>query len=271
MKKLFSLMLALCLAAMIVPTLAEYNPVGTWYSVRADMDTGSGTMSMPASTLGVEMIFALNEDGTGTMSMNYGDETSSIECTWAETETGVTVTANDVPQELTWTDSELYMDMDGMGYLVFSQTPADSSANETVPAESIDQFNGTWNLTGMSIMGVTVSLADMGLENQKELVASIKEGEVTFTSTDFESGETQTMSYQAEFTDGKLTVSLEALAEAAGSSMDALNSVAGGVDLAQAGFTSLDFCLKPDGSLIMPLGELGSMIFSPATVAEPAV
>ena len=79
MKKLFSLILALCMACMLIPAMAEDSITGEWY----------------ASLAGVTMVMNLAEDGTAEMSMPGTENVASG--TWVLDGEKITVTIEDSP------------------------------------------------------------------------------------------------------------------------------------------------------------------------------
>ena len=86
MKKLFSLILALCMVCMLIPAVAEDSMAGEWYT----------------NFSGVSMVLVLGEDGSAQLSMP-GTENNAAG-TWTLDGEKFTLTLDDSPAEGTYFD-----------------------------------------------------------------------------------------------------------------------------------------------------------------------
>ena len=123
MKKLFSLILALCMACMLIPAMAEDSITGEWY----------------ASLAGVTMVMNLAEDGTAEMSMPGTENVAAG--TWVLDGEKITVTIEDSPAEGTYADGKI---------------------TEVNPAAAAEDFDGTWNIVYIGYNGTVVDAAAAG-------------------------------------------------------------------------------------------------------------
>ena len=105
MKKLVSLVLALCLACCMGFACAEEDGSGTWYLV--------DVMGMDPSAMGIEMTMILNGDGTAEVQTNMSAEDASKTGTWVLEGNQVVVTIDDSPQTFEITEDGLQADMGG--------------------------------------------------------------------------------------------------------------------------------------------------------------
>ncbi len=150
MKKIISLLLALCLISLLAFAVAEADFGGTiWYLTSLEQ---GGTALDPAA-LGMEVILTLNADGTCTMS-GFGDDSTG---TWSSDGEVITIT-EDGSQEQVFSineNSELVLDM-GDGKMIFSTTaPEVSTPSVTfVAAESENAFFGTFKPVSINAMGM---------------------------------------------------------------------------------------------------------------------
>ncbi len=199
MKKWISALLALCLACMMLPAPAEeVSPVGTWYLVRGEKDGAffhsSGDMSM---------VMTLNEDGTCSIQNNmYGIELEYTG-TWESADGAVTVTDNEgTPMKLSFAGEELTLDMEGTR-MYFSRTAPkepNGSVAERIPAEAAEQFNGTWKISRVLMMGTVTSAENAGMEQ----VAGMEILDGHITEIGWVDGEPVKAETDCEFRDGFL-------------------------------------------------------------------
>ena len=90
MKKLTALLLALMMACLLVPALAE-DYTGEWYLV--SVSAGSITVN-PADT-GISSTLSLTADGSITISYTQEDNSDFSTGSWEATETGIKVFSDD--------------------------------------------------------------------------------------------------------------------------------------------------------------------------------
>ncbi|MBO4290193.1 MAG: hypothetical protein J5865_08885 [Lachnospiraceae bacterium] len=107
MKKIFVMVLALCLALTVLPAAAE-DFAGTWYAVAAGVTLGEMT---------------LNADGT--VVVDYYDE--KMEGTWSADGDAVNVTIEGATLELAWNGTSLYS---AQIYYLFLRTPGQVTADQ---------------------------------------------------------------------------------------------------------------------------------------------
>ena len=133
MKKLVSLILAVMMACMMLPALAEATDVvGDWYLTEVQM----GEDTLPPSALGMEMTITLNEGGTALIVTSYGEEAEEEADTWTMTDGALTLTAAEgEAQEFLLEDDLLKYDIGG-AYLIFSREVPEAAVLPKVRAES---------------------------------------------------------------------------------------------------------------------------------------
>ena len=188
MKKIFSLVLALCMLLACGASAEAVDLTGEWF----------------ADLFGMSMNLVLNADGTYTMDM-MGETDDG---TWIQTETGVTID-EEMPMVYDAAANTLTMDMDGMA-LVFGR----EAVAAFVPAEArtdaaLEEYAGTWNATMINMMGMTVNPADMGMA----MGVIIDGTSITMTSDEGE-GMVEDEKVEGTFADGVLTVAVPVEGEA---------------------------------------------------------
>lgn len=159
MKKLISLILIVCLAALMVPAVADEDVTGTWTLIKAVV---SG-MEMDPSMMGMSMVMVLNADGTAEVTTTYTGADPDVQAgTWTLDGTALTITVDDQPGEFTFADGQITMEM-SEGQMIFSKDGAAAPAEAkpefaVIAAESEDVFFGSWKLSAAQVMGMTVPL-----------------------------------------------------------------------------------------------------------------
>ena len=204
MKKVFSMLLALCLACVLLPAQAEeLSPVCTWYLVRGEKN------GVVVETAGmINMVLTIHEDGSCLTKITmYGTEMED-QGTWTAADGGILITdSTGIPQMLSFAGEELTMDMDGT-LMYFSHTEPeapDTTVAEKVPAEAVEQFNGSWRISRVMAMGVVTSAENMGMDQAANM--EILNGHITENGQ--HEGNPVATETDAEFTDGFLQVSKE--------------------------------------------------------------
>ena len=203
MKKILSLILSLCLLCAGAAALAEgESPAGTWYLTSAEYQ---GT-TIPIDGTGLSMTFILNEDGTCSLSETAGGVSNSTEGTWVATDAGVAITADGETMDFRITDGVMFMEMDGGTLHLTRNAPEAAALTEAAvrPAESLAEFDGSWTVSKMNMMGFTLTADEITPENQA--VLRIQNGHIVETAA---SGTETVM--DGTLVDGKLAGSLESL------------------------------------------------------------
>ena len=194
MKKLISLILALCMACMLIPAMAEEDLTGEWY----------GTL------FGMGIVLTLNADGT--YAFMFGGEVQEAGA-W-KTEDGNVImepTESDNPTTVMEIQDEglYYSEMD----MTMTRNPEDAApAIEIAPAKpaaSAEEFYGEWACYAVLLdEGMVVDYETYAEENEDEMPNII----ITADSVTFE-GEGQVadlfglLPFTPSFADGILTIS----------------------------------------------------------------
>lgn len=190
MKKLFSLLVALCMMLACCASAEAVDLTGVWY----------------ADLMGMTMTLTLNADNTYTMDV-MGETDDG---TWAQTETGVTMD-NEMPMTYNAEANTLVMDMQGME-LVFGREAAPAFvAAEARTDAAVEEFAGNWLADKVGFMGMTVSTTDIGVG----LALAIDGTTVTMYMMEAEQtfADAEKVALTAEFADGALTITLPAETE----------------------------------------------------------
>lgn len=163
MKKLTAALLCVLLAMTLCFCAAAeaVDYTGKWLLTAVEM----AGMSFDPSALGMEMSMILNADGTCTMNA-MGVEDAG---TWVATETGVDMTDSEgTVDSFALVDGKLTAEQEGMK-IVFThesdiaaetETTEETTAAVTVPADYV----GQWKLTSMTVSGMSMDPAALGLE-----------------------------------------------------------------------------------------------------------
>lgn len=162
MKKLTSILVALMMIAMVCCT-AVAETATTWYLKTVEAQG----MSMDAATIGMEMIFVLNADGTGAATLNMAGETEEQTCTWTEEGDQVTITIDGDPQVFTYdAEGNLVAEQDGMK-MVLSSEAAPVAEKYVAAAPKADvtiaDFDGTWICTMAETSGIQLPMDQLGM------------------------------------------------------------------------------------------------------------
>lgn len=196
MKKMISVILALCLACLLLPVLAESaaitDPVGAWTLNR--IVSGDTVLSLEdLSQYGASMSVEFRADGTFTDREELGGDASEYSGTW--TIDGNTISLfpeNADPTQITLEGNELVI-------------PAAGSTIYLVPAVAdLAGFDGEYVVSGVSIMGVTMSLADLGMDTTVTLTVQNGTGHLVST---YANGYVWEEDVTMELQDGKLVTS----------------------------------------------------------------
>ena len=211
MKKLISLLLALCMACMLIPAVAEDSPVGVWYAVKVIM---KGVEVNPAD-MGMDWTMTFNEDGSFVNSMGIMGQSQDTTGTWTYEGGTLSVTSDGSTAALPFADGAITIDMGEEGSAVFTQeAPAAAPKAAVVAAESEDVFLGSWALSSIDIMGIHATkdmFASFGMEGY-EVSMVIEPGKVTMTSATAGTDPSST-EMESVFEGGKLLVKIPNLEE----------------------------------------------------------
>lgn len=272
MKKMIALVMALCMACMLVPAMAEDEITGTWYLVEMTM----GEQSFNPADMGMSMTYILNEDGTLAAELVMGDATQTQEGTWSLDGNTVTLAQESGETTGTFADGYIIIDSEGQTGILSKEPPAASAKVQAVAAESEEVFFGTWTLTGVDMMGMYIAkenLTGTGLAINSATM-TIESGKVTAVTDMGDEMGTQTTNATYVFEDGKLLLTIE-VPEDQAAIMDQLNqSLAGaaeGAEVPQMDFTKATVELLEDGTLLYSADFLGmqmGMYYAPAEAAE---
>ena len=149
MKKLLTLLLALCMLLGCAAFAETTDYLGVW--VLTSME--SFGITMDPSAPGLDAVMTINADGT-CVQESLGEV---MDCTWAETETGIVV--NDAEGDLetyTYVDGTLVLEQDGLK-LIF-EMGVWPLANQTLA-----DFSGDWELDCVEYLGEFMSTEEVGL------------------------------------------------------------------------------------------------------------
>ena len=195
MKKLVSLLLALALACMMLPTLADgIDLTGEWYLTEVQM----GEDKLPPSALGVEMTITLNADGTALIVTSYGEEAEEEVDTWTLADGVITFTAEEGEAQEFLLEGDLLKYDIGGAYMIFSrEAPEAAALPQVIAAESEEAFLGEWTLTTIGAGGSLLPAAALGAEGK----LTVEAGKLTLVS-----GEEIIEGETALTEDGKLAI-----------------------------------------------------------------
>lgn len=144
MKQLVSAILALCLAAMLVPALAEDDITGAWYLNRAKTQ---GVEEMRVISDEIQMTFTFREDGTAELfSLLSGAEPLKEYGSWTFADGKITFvnSVNDTVTELEYAGGEISVEASGALMILTREQYTPYVQPAAVKAETMDAFFGTW-------------------------------------------------------------------------------------------------------------------------------
>jgi len=146
MKKLISILIVLCLAAALVPAVAEEDPAGVWYLNRAV----TNGVNMVAISDAFQITITLKEDGTSILFLqtNGTEANQSVsEGTWTYEDGVVTITEkeNGSVTVARYADGELTIESDANTRMILTREPwKPYEQPAAVRAESMEAFYGAW-------------------------------------------------------------------------------------------------------------------------------
>jgi len=199
MKKLISVLLALCLVCALLPVLAEESVAGTWYLFRGEANGVTFDISSLTNTFGLSMTLELKEDGTFVSTEVANGETTVNDGTWSFDGSQVGLSFSGVTQYLNVKDGEIVLDAGGATLYLSREVPSDEpvSFGTPVKAESISAFNGDWTISKVSILGIVASAEDVQMDSAVARIV-VLDGVITEYATN-DAGEPIESVYNAEF------------------------------------------------------------------------
>lgn len=213
MKKLITVLLVFCLACLMLPAMADESVAGVWIMDRIV----SGDQVLDSSLLALaqaEMKLELREDGTFSDREAIGDDITEFSGTWVMAEDTILLTpivpdGEDVEASVVLIQGEelVIHTAESIIYLVRdtgAEVPGSAEEPKPVAADDISKFDGEYAVTGVSIMGMSLSLADLGMDSQ--VVLTVQDGNGHLVST-YANGYVWEEDVTSEFQDGKLITS----------------------------------------------------------------
>ena len=223
MKKTLSLVLALCLACMLIPAMAEEEVTGTWYLKTMAM----GEQVMNVADMGMTGTMIMNEDGTVAIEM-YGETTQG---TWKNEDGKLVITVDGTDQDVVIEDGILTM-KDGttgvaMTYSKEAAAPAYTPAEPKADA-ALEDYTGKWGVAYIGMAGmlldvnsfVNMMATAMGGDSVDVDVTAQMSADIEGTSIIIGRGTDSEQTLEGTFADGKLTVAAPEGTEAAGATLE---------------------------------------------------
>ena len=187
MKKLFSLILALCMACMMIPAVAEEGVAGEWY----------------ASLGGMTMALNLAEDGTAAMTMPGSEDAAAG--SWVLDGEKITITIEDSPAEGTYADGTITLGDEDMTMVFTREMPKAIEIAAVNTAAAAEDFEGTWEIVYVGYDGTVVDASAAG-EQLPGLV--VENGAMKFTGDSSLAKVFGTNALPMTFADGALSMSV---------------------------------------------------------------
>jgi len=162
MKKLFSLVLALCMVCMMIPAVAEEGITGEWYTAIS----------------GVAMVLTLAEDGSAELTIPSVQEVNAG--FWILDGDKITLTLEDSPAEGTYADGKITL-REGNMTMVFTREKVEGTkVAEVNPAAAAEDFEGTWSIVYIGYEGM---IMDAAAANEELPGLVVENGAMRFTGT----------------------------------------------------------------------------------------
>ena len=187
MKKLFSLVLALCMVCMMIPAIAEESVTGEWYT----------------SMSGMTMVLNLAEDGTAEMSIPGYESTGAG--TWVLDGEKITITIEDSPAEGTFADGKITLTEGEMSMEFTREKVEGIQLADVNPAAAAEDFEGTWDIVYVGYNGIVVD-ASASAEQLPGLV--VENGAMKFTGDSSMAMVFGSNALPLTYADGALSLSL---------------------------------------------------------------
>ena len=198
MKKLVSLVLALCLAMGMVSAFAEEDLTGTWYLTSA---VAQG-VTLSAADMGLDLSFVLNSDGSAVM-IGFSDD--DLTSSWSQSGGKITIDG----EETTYTDGQLIIETSGV-QMIFSRESANAEkatvTGEVISAESEEAFFGSWTVENVGSGGFVFAASMMNSFGIDDISIDVSAGKATINVT--VSGDTVPLEATTSFENGALQIKL---------------------------------------------------------------
>ena len=150
MKKLTALILALCMACMLIPAMADASVAGTWYLSTQKM----GDTEINAAELGISMVLTLGEDG----SVSFNDGTG----TWTMDGDQITITIGDAPISGTVTADSITLADEDMTMVFTHEAVETITLADVKPDAAAEEFYGEWTCTYVEAEGIAMNVSALG-------------------------------------------------------------------------------------------------------------
>ena len=198
MKKLTALLLALMMACMMVPAMADDALLGEWYLKTMK----AGETEYDAAAIGMAITMTLNADGTVAMMMP--DSETPETGTWTLDGDQITVTINDSPASGPASAESITLAADGQEMIFTREAVSAITVAEVKAAESAEEFYGTWSLKFVEMEGRVMDVAALG---ETDSVVTISDATVECTGEGTLSSVLSLMKLDAPvFEDGALSI-----------------------------------------------------------------
>ena len=199
MKKLFSLILALCMVCMLVPAVAEEDVTGEWYLKTMKQ----GETEYDAGAIGYNITMTLNADGTGTMLSPTSEEPTPG--SWTLEGDKITVTFEDSPIGGTVADGKITLSEGEISMVFTREKPEGIKVADVNPAAAAEDFEGTWEIAYVGYNGMIIDPSTTGQEMPGLVVEN---GAMKFTGNSSMSQAFGTNAIPLTFADGALGMSV---------------------------------------------------------------
>ena len=199
MKKLFSLILALCMVCMLVPAVAEEDVTGEWYLKTMKQ----GETEYDAGAINYNITMTLNADGTGTMLSPTSEEPTPG--SWTLEGDKITVTFEDSPIGGTVADGKITLSEGEISMVFTREKPEGIKVADVNPAAAAEDFEGTWEIAYVGYNGMIIDPSTTGQEMPGLVVEN---GAMKFTGNSSMSQAFGTNAIPLTFADGALGMSV---------------------------------------------------------------
>ncbi|MBO7662467.1 MAG: hypothetical protein J6U01_03770 [Clostridia bacterium] len=202
MKKLLSVVLALCMVCLMGAALAENaaaGVVGMWYLKSVQ----NGTMNVEASTLGMVITLEVREDASFTMDA-MGTKTTG---TWVLNGNTLALTAEGATIEAVYADETLTMAQEE-NQMIFTKEEQKALTLAPVKANAAaEEFEGNWTSTYAGVGGMVVN-ADASPETMATL--KIEKGQMSIAGDGSLGKLTGGLALPMSYENGQLTYAMSA-------------------------------------------------------------
>ena len=187
MKKLFSLVLVVCMACMMIPAVAEDSIAGEWY----------------ASLGGVTMTMNLAEDGTAAITMPGSEDAAAG--SWVLDGEKITVTIEDSPAEGTYADGTITLGDEDMTMVFTRELPKAIEIAAVNTAAAAEDFDGTWEIV---YIGYNGTIVDTSTTSEQLPGLLVENGAMQFTGESSLAQVFGTNALPMTYADGALSMSV---------------------------------------------------------------